>query len=87
MMMMMTEDELNGQINSEIEKQNKGQENIVEENQMLTFKAFPLKRHIGAVYRSGFLPSHRALRSFGYGLDNEMTGTRFSRSGRGRPIV
>ncbi|XP_017096852.2 neuropeptide-like 1 isoform X1 [Drosophila bipectinata] len=43
----------------------------------------PQKRHIGAVYRSGFLPSYRYLRSptpgGGYGGG---AGGRFSRSGR-----
>lgn len=51
--------------------------------------ATPQKRHIGAVYRSGFLPSYRYLRSptgstgGGYGG----AGGRFSRSGRARQFV
>lgn len=40
------------------------------------------KRHIGAVYRSGFLPSYRYLRS-----PTGSTGGRFSRSGRARQFV
>ncbi|XP_017120392.1 neuropeptide-like 1 isoform X1 [Drosophila gunungcola] len=42
----------------------------------------PQKRHIGAVYRSGFLPSYRYLRSPGGGGGYGGTGGRFSRSGR-----
>ncbi|XP_017018958.1 neuropeptide-like 1 isoform X1 [Drosophila kikkawai] len=44
----------------------------------------PQKRHIGAVYRSGFLPSYRYLRSptVGGGGGYGGAGGRFSRSGR-----
>ncbi|KAH8373546.1 hypothetical protein KR200_010787 [Drosophila serrata] len=44
----------------------------------------PQKRHIGAVYRSGFLPSYRYLRSptIGGGGGYGGAGGRFSRSGR-----
>ncbi|XP_054737894.1 uncharacterized protein LOC129244303 [Anastrepha obliqua] len=55
------------------------------------------KRHIGSVYRSGFLPSYRALRSTtgsygGYGSGGGGGrggggGVRFSRSGRARQFV
>lgn len=44
----------------------------------------PAKRHIGAVYRSGFLPSYRALRST---TGSGVGGSRFSRSGRARQFV
>ncbi|XP_061399902.1 neuropeptide-like 1 isoform X2 [Musca vetustissima] len=48
----------------------------------------PAKRHIGAVYRSGFLPSYRALRSpMGSGSGGAVGGGRFSRSGRARQFV
>ncbi|XP_011291879.2 neuropeptide-like 1 isoform X1 [Musca domestica] len=48
----------------------------------------PSKRHIGAVYRSGFLPSYRALRSpMGSGSGGAVGGGRFSRSGRARQFV
>ncbi|XP_036334701.1 neuropeptide-like 1, partial [Rhagoletis pomonella] len=53
----------------------------------------PQKRHIGAVYRSGFLPSYRALRSTtgtygsGIGGGGGGGGGRFSRSGRARQFV
>ncbi|XP_075166612.1 neuropeptide-like precursor 1 isoform X2 [Haematobia irritans] len=48
----------------------------------------PNKRHIGAVYRSGFLPSYRALRSpMISGSDGAVGGGRFSRSGRARQFV
>ncbi|XP_032597027.1 neuropeptide-like 1 isoform X2 [Drosophila grimshawi] len=43
----------------------------------------PEKRHIGAVYRSGFLPSYRYLRS----PTMNGAGGRFSRSGRARQFV
>lgn len=56
-----------------------------EERGVLDFKAPPVKRHIGAVYRSGFMPSHRSLHSNGYA--DEMNGNRFSRIGRGRQFV
>lgn len=46
--------------------------------------AAPSKRHIGAVYRSGFLPSYRALRST---VGSGVGGGRFSRSGRARQFV
>lgn len=46
--------------------------------------ALPTKRHIGAVYRSGFLPSYRALRST---TGSGVGGGRFSRSGRARQFV
>ncbi|XP_013100258.1 neuropeptide-like 1 isoform X2 [Stomoxys calcitrans] len=50
--------------------------------------AAPSKRHIGAVYRSGFLPSYRALRSpMGSGSGGAVGGGRFSRSGRARQFV
>ncbi|XP_017070485.1 neuropeptide-like 1 isoform X2 [Drosophila eugracilis] len=42
----------------------------------------PQKRHIGAVYRSGFMPSYRYLRSPGGGSGYGGSGGRFSRSGR-----
>ncbi|XP_016947677.1 neuropeptide-like 1 isoform X1 [Drosophila biarmipes] len=42
----------------------------------------PQKRHIGAVYRSGFLPSYRYLRSPGGAGGYGGAGGRFSRSGR-----
>lgn len=44
----------------------------------------PQKRHIGAVYRSGFMPSYRYLRSptGGAGGGYGGAGGRFSRSGR-----
>lgn len=42
----------------------------------------PQKRHIGAVYRSGFLPSYRYLRSPGGSSGFGGAGGRFSRSGR-----
>ncbi|XP_032571750.1 neuropeptide-like 1 isoform X2 [Drosophila sechellia] len=42
----------------------------------------PQKRHIGAVYRSGFLPSYRYLRSPGGSGGFGGAGGRFSRSGR-----
>ncbi|XP_067627485.1 uncharacterized protein Nplp1 [Eurosta solidaginis] len=51
------------------------------------------KRHIGSVYRSGFLPSYRSLRSTigsygGYGGGRGgYSGGRFSRSGRARQFV
>ncbi|CAD7012516.1 unnamed protein product [Ceratitis capitata] len=49
----------------------------------------PQKRHIGAVYRSGFLPSYRSLRSTigSYGGYGGGGGSRFSRSGRARQFV
>ncbi|EDW60169.1 neuropeptide-like 1 isoform X1 [Drosophila virilis] len=62
-------------------------EELEEEQQQQ--QATPQKRHIGAVYRSGFLPSYRYLRSptgntaGGYGG----AGGRFSRSGRARQFV
>ncbi|KAM7345505.1 neuropeptide-like precursor 1 isoform 2-T3 [Cochliomyia hominivorax] len=46
--------------------------------------SLPTKRHIGAVYRSGFLPSYRALRST---TGSGVGGGRFSRSGRARQFV
>ncbi|KAL9920103.1 neuropeptide-like precursor 1 isoform 1-T1 [Glossina fuscipes fuscipes] len=54
-------------------------------------RAQPSKRHIGSVYRSGFLPSYRALRGFtggggGGGGGGDLKG-RFSRSGRARQFV
>ncbi|XP_011179390.2 neuropeptide-like 1 isoform X2 [Zeugodacus cucurbitae] len=48
------------------------------------------KRHIGAVYRSGFLPTYRSLRSISGGLGGSIGGGgggRFSRSGRARQFV
>lgn len=51
----------------------------------LAFKTPTVKRHIGAVYRSGFMPSHRTFHSYGFG--DELTGSRFSRIGRGRQFV
>lgn len=48
----------------------------------------PAKRHIGAVYRSGFLPSYRALRSpMTAAGGGAVGGGRFSRSGRARQFV
>lgn len=61
----------------------------LEEDQQQQLQAMPQKRHIGAVYRSGFLPSYRYLRSptgstaSGFGG----AGGRFSRSGRARQLV
>ncbi|XP_036230642.2 uncharacterized protein Nplp1 isoform X1 [Bactrocera oleae] len=47
------------------------------------------KRHIGAVYRSGFLPTYRSLRSITGSLGGSIGGGggRFSRSGRARQFV
>lgn len=52
------------------------------EQQQQQQSATAQKRHIGAVYRSGFLPSYRYLRS-----PTGSTGGRFSRSGRARQFV
>lgn len=62
--------------NDELEEDEQQQQ---QEQQQL---ATPQKRHIGAVYRSGFLPSYRYLRS-----PTGSTGGRFSRSGRARQFV
>ncbi|KAH8298486.1 hypothetical protein KR044_006130 [Drosophila immigrans] len=60
-----------------------------QEEQQEPQTALPQKRHIGAVYRSGFLPSYRYLRSptgsTGGGFDGARG--RFSRSGRARQFV
>ena len=53
----------------------------------LTLEAAPQKRHIGAVYRSGFMPSYRALRSYTGSSYSAGGGGRFSRSGRARQFV
>ncbi|EDW74060.1 uncharacterized protein Dwil_GK21575, isoform A [Drosophila willistoni] len=53
-----------------------------EEEQLELQQPLPQKRHIGAVYRSGFLPSYRYLRSPTVTGSYGGAGGRFSRSGR-----
>lgn len=49
--------------------------------------ATPTKRHIGSVYRSGFVPTYRTLRSSAGSTGSGVGGGRFSRSGRARQFV
>lgn len=63
----------------ELEEEEQPQQHQEQQQQQ---SATAQKRHIGAVYRSGFLPSYRYLRS-----PTGSTGGRFSRSGRARQFV
>lgn len=66
----------------ELEEDEQQQHQEQQHEQQQQQSATAQKRHIGAVYRSGFLPSYRYLRS-----PTGSTGGRFSRSGRARQFV
>lgn len=81
----MDEAPLNSDIDSESASPSEALSELDSED---TLYETPNKRHIGAVYRSGFLPSYRALRSpMGSGSGGAVGGGRFSRSGRARQFV